>query len=209
MSSISISNGNNTVSGRLVLTNYGIRRVLERIANNDSFIPLSLIQIGIGDKMSTSYSSNTAYLRNEVAIFDVDPDNITVEGNICTISTDLSLSGGLAMQELGLYEIIGSHRYLFAYASGFSMITNENLSYNLLIKLALYIAFNDEHYSNYEVNIGNTNYAKQPDVTNLYNNLMNVQLDLERSIQSNAKEIGYNFQRAKSFNGTSSVHLNV
>ena len=187
-----IKSSTNEVTGKLVLTNYGLLRVLERIQNLDTFTPFNIAVIGIGNKISNSYDSSISALKNEVATFDVDSEYITVSGDTCTISCDLVMSSGITMRELGVYEVIRGKRYLFAYASGFSMVANENLSYDLVVDLSLRVAFKDTDYRKYDVSIGDIEYAYHPDVVNLYSALSNVQLDLERCIQANANKLGFN-----------------
>ena len=172
-----IKSSTNEVTGKLVLTNYGLLRVLERIQNLDTFTPFNIAVIGIGNKISNSYDSSISALKNEVATFDVDSEYITVSGDICTISCELVMSSGITMRELGVYEVIRGKRYLFAYASGFSMVANENLSYDLVVDLSLRVAFKDTDYRKYDVSIGDIEYAYHPDVVNLYSALSNVHCD--------------------------------
>lgn len=187
----------NEVAGTLVLTKYGMKRILERVENSDFYTPLNICKIGVGNKMVLSYDSSIQMLRNEVAVFDIKPEDIVLDENTCTIKSDLSITEGIAMQEIGIYEVIRGKRYLFAYASGFSMVANEDLSYTLVIDLALHISFKDVDYNKYKVSIGEVEYAHHPDVVGLYNDLSNVQLDLERCVQANSRELGLN--RAETF----------
>ena len=187
-----ISTSNSSVTGKLVMTTYGLKRILERIQNADTFTPFNLAKIGVGSKMVTTYDSSVTALRNEILTFDINPEDIIVNGNTCTIKCDLSIDDGVAMQELGIYEVIKGRRYLFAYASGFSMIVNESLSYTLVIDLALHLAFKDVDYPRYPVGVGEVEYAMHPDIMSMYNALSNVQLDLERCIQANANKLGFN-----------------
>ena len=58
-----IKSSTNEVTGKLVLTNYGLLRVLERIQNLDTFTPFNIAVIGIGNKISNSYDFSISALK--------------------------------------------------------------------------------------------------------------------------------------------------
>lgn len=192
MSNITISNGEDIVRGTLVLTEYGKQRMLQRLVNNSKFVPINITSVGIGDKMRKKYNSKVATMGNEKITHPIEQEMITVKNGVCTIKTELSLDDEIVMQEIGLFETVNRVRRLFAYASGFSMVKQDGLSYSLIIDLELREAFENEHYSKYDVKIGDSEYAKQPSINALYETLTDFQLDLERCIQANSLKLGYN-----------------
>lgn len=200
---VTLSNGTQTYSGTLVLTDYGQSRLLERInerySENDegvvegdgSFSPYNLNTIILGNKINNSYNSSITAMGEEGQVFTITDDNITVVGSTARINTELEISNNMTIQEIGVFELVNGSRRLFAYASGFSMIKNVELSYDLVIDLDLNLTYANSHYNEYEVILGGHDYALAPEVPNLQKTIMNVQLDLERCIEKNAKEIGY------------------
>lgn len=189
---VSLKTTNNEFTGKLVITKYGLRRILERIQNAFDYVPINIAQIGIGNKLTNSYDSSVTRLKNEIATFEVKPEDITITNDVCTIRSDVVITEGISMKEIGIYDVIRNQRYLFAYASGFNMVANEQLSYNLVIDLALKEMFQDIDYRRYGVSVGSVEPAYHSDIVDLYNCLSSVQLDLERCIQANSNKLGYN-----------------
>lgn len=179
-------------SGRIVITKYGRNRICQKIAEGADFVPFNLCKIVLGDKISYNYDGDSVTeMGNKTYEFDITDDNITMNGNIVRIETHLDIEGGMIMRELGVVEKIDGKEYLFAYASGFDMIKEESVSFTLVINLALSEYFENEHYRNYDVSLNTNKYALFPEVTKLYEMLSTFQLDFERCVEGNAKELGY------------------
>ena len=131
---VTLSNGTQTYSGTLILTDYGQSRLLERInerySENDegvvegdgSFSPYNLNTIILGNKINNSYNSSITAMGEEGQVFTITDDNITVVGSTARINTELEISNNMTIQEIGVFELVNGSRRLFAYASGFSMI---------------------------------------------------------------------------------------
>lgn len=187
-----ISNNNSVYSGSLVITDYGSRRLLEKITKGSSFTTINLKRIVVGDRPIKDYTPSISAMRSEVLSFDIERDNIFVEDNKLEIKTDLEVPGEVAFQEIGLFEYINNEYKLFAYASGFNVYKPTEISYSLTIKLSLKVVFENEHYSNYTVQLENPDYAKAADMSKLFRVLTDIEVDLEKCISMNAKELGYN-----------------
>lgn len=194
---VTIKSSNKTFTGTLILTNYGRSRILQRISEGENFTTFNFTSIGIGDKLSTSYTSDISELNNKVLSYDISDDNVRLSGNTAIIETDLDITGEVAIQEIGLYEKDGNSSKLFAYASGFSVIKSEKITYDLIIDLALNLTFEQEHYSRYDVKYDESEYALAPQLTNMFGTLTRFQLDFERCIETNSNELGLN--KAQSF----------
>lgn len=194
---VAIKGNNQNFSGRLILTNYGKARIVQRIALGESFTRFNFTDITIGDKLNNSYTSNIKVMGNETIKFDISDEDVIQNKNTVTIETNLNLEGEVIMQEVGLFETINGVRRLFAYASGFSMIKKESISYTLIIDLSLSLTFENEHYSRYNVAMNDAEYALAPNMNRLFVSLTEAQLDLERCIEINSRELGYN--KAQSF----------
>lgn len=192
------------VSGKLVITEFGHRRILQRIAEGESFETFNWTCIKIGDKLNTKYDSNISTLLSPTQTFEINKDNISQTEDTFTISAELEFEGGTVMHEIGLYEIYDGVPQLFAYASGFTLIKSKSISYSLTIRLALNIVFNNEHPDNYSVKLNNTNYTLESTVNDLKTGITRFQLDFERCIEMDARNIGYRkeqlaYERHKSF----------
>lgn len=184
--------GESIYSGVLVLTEYGQQRLLEKMSLGEGFTQYNLKYIVIGDKINTTYDPSINTMGNELMSFTLDEENISTEKNIFMIRATLDVSLSIIMQELGLFEELDGKKYLFAYASGFSLIKDSETSYDLEIQLGMNMTFENEHYKNYEVTLVDTAYAPVEIVPDLHKTLTNVQLDLERVIETNARILGYN-----------------
>lgn len=196
--SVKITLGEQVFSGNLILTAYGQSRVLQRlnemkdsILEDNKFTPFHINEIVLGNKINNSYTSNITLMGNEMLFFDITDDNITVDNGTARIRTELEIESEIAIQEIGLFENINGSRRMFAYASGFSMIKSTELSYNLIVDLEMNLTAVNVHYDNYEISLGEHEYALAPEVPNLWKTITDIQLDLERCIEKNAKEIGY------------------
>lgn len=197
MSNTVIIKGNNQYfSGKLVLTNYGKTRILQRIAQGSSFETFNFTNISLGDKINTMYNSNITVMGNEIATFSLSKEDISISKNTAIIKTKLDLEGEIIMQEIGLFETISNSKKLFAYASGFSMIKSHNVTYDLIIDLSLFLTFENEHYSKYSTSLDETEYALAPKMTSMFNTLTKSQLDLERCVEINTRALGYNKAQA-------------
>lgn len=197
------STSGKTYSGNLILTDYGQSRLLQRLSEkhisddngnispSGTFSPYNLNSIVLGSKINTAYPSNITSMGEETQAFNIDNNNISIEGNKAVIKTELEIDDNMVIQEIGIFEVVNNVRRLFAYASGFSMVKNVELSYSLVIDLNLSLSFENTHYSQFEVSLGDSNYALAPEVPDLEKIITNVHLDLERCIEKNAKEIGY------------------
>ena len=150
-------------SGNLVITNYGLGRIAEKIAKGETFNSFNLSRVAIGDKLNTKYNSSISEMGNPVKFFDIPRDEMNTAGNEFTIRTALNIDGGMVLQEIGLFEVTKGGTYLFAYASGFSMVKSESISYSLVINLALTASFENEHYNNYSVSLNESEYALIPE----------------------------------------------
>lgn len=178
-------------SGNLVITNYGLGRIAEKIAKGETFNSFNLSRVAIGDKLNTKYNSSISEMGNPVKFFDIPRDEMNTAGNEFTIRTALNIDGGMVLQEIGLFEVTKGGTYLFAYASGFSMIKSESISYSLVINLALTASFENEHYNNYSVSLNESEYALIPEVNKMFSALTEFQLDFERCVAANARTLGY------------------
>lgn len=197
------SSSGKTYTGTLILTDYGQGRLLQRVGedftlddNNEpvldgTFSPYNLNSIVLGSKINTAYPSSIAIMGEEAQAFEITSENISVDGATALINTELEISNNMVIQEIGIFETVDGVRRLFAYASGFSMVKNEDLSYSLVIDLDLMLTFTNSHYDQYEVSLGEAGYALSPVVPELEKCITNVHLDLERCIEKNAKVIGY------------------
>lgn len=188
---VTISSTTEKVSGKLILTAYGRKRILQRIAEGENFSSFNFTQIAVGDKQNQLYSANITELGNETASFPIADENVYLDNNTATIKTELDFSGNVIVQEIGLYENSGADRSLFAYASGFSLVKTKEVTYDLIVNLSLSLTFENEHYKNYSVKIDDSEYALQPKMKRMFTALTHSQMDLERSIDINARELGY------------------
>lgn len=199
----SISTQNNIYSGTLILTDYGKSRLSQRLAEplttledgsvipSGTFSPYNLNSLVLGSKINNAYTSAMTSMGEEAQEFPLTSDNITVVGNTARIRTELEITNNMVIQEIGIFEFVNNTRRLFAYASGFSMVKNESLSYNLVIDLELNLTFVNTHYDQFEVSLGDSAYALAPVVPEMGKIITNVHLDLERCIEKNAKALGY------------------
>lgn len=194
--SVTIKGNNEKFSGKLILTNYGKTRILQRIAEGTDFQSFNFTSIGLGSKMSKTYTADITKMNDEVMSFPISDENVTLSQNTATIETNLDIDTELTMQEIGLYETIDNKRKLFAYASGFSMVKTKKVTYDLIIDLSLSLTFQNEHYSKYDVVMDESEYALAPKMTNMFSSLTHFQLDFERCIELNARELGYNKAQA-------------
>lgn len=193
---VTIKGNNQNFSGRLILTNYGKARILQRIAQDSAFTGFNFTDIALGDKLNNNYISNIKIMGNETLRFEISDENVYQNKNMVTIETNLNLEGEVIMQEVGLFETIDGSRKLFAYASGFSMVKKESISYTLIIDLSLSLTFENEHYSRYDVMVDDAEYALAPDMNRLFVTLTESQMDLERCIEINSRELSYNKAQA-------------
>lgn len=194
---ITLKSGNKVFTGTLILTNYGRTRVLQRISEGENFDTFKFSSIGIGDKLTNNYTSDITELNNKVLSYEISDENVRLSGSTAIIETDLDITGEVAIQEIGLYEKISNESKLFAYASGFSVIKSEKITYDLIIDLALNLTFEQEHYNRYDVIYDESEYALAPQLTNMFGSLTRFQLDFERCIETNSNELGLN--KAQSF----------
>lgn len=178
--------------GKIVLTNYGRTRMLERVAYDANFVDFNFTSIGIGNKINTTYTADITKLGNEILSFPIDNSNVFYSDYVTTIKVNLDLEGEIRMQEIGLYETLNGVRKLFAYASGFSMVKSEKISYDLIIDLGLSFTFENESPSKYNIKLRDVNYALMPRVDKMHKTLFESHLDLERSIEINSRLLGYN-----------------
>lgn len=179
------------VSGKLILTNYGRKRVLQRIAEAEYFEPFNFTHVTVGDKQNQLYSANITELGNETGTFPISDENVSLKNNVATIKTELDFVGNVTVQEIGLYETINNEKNLFAYASGFSLVKTREVTYDLIVNLSLSLTFENEHYKNYSVKLDDSEYALQPKMKRMFSALTLSQMDLERSIDINSRELGY------------------
>ena len=193
---VTIKGNNQKFSGRLILTNYGKRRILQRIVEGVNFDGFNFTHIILGDKLNNTYNSSITALGNETLEFEISDENITQIKNTVTIETNLDLEGEVIMQEIGLFETIENRRFLFAYASGFSMVKKASISYDLVVDLSLSLTFENEHYSRFETILDDSEYALAPSMNRLFVTLTESQLDLERCIEINSRELSYNKAQA-------------
>lgn len=190
--SVTIKGNNQQFSGKLVLTNYGKTRILQRVVEGIDFTPFNFTSIVLGSKLNKVYNSNISAMGNEVVSFEISDKNVTLTDTTATIETNLDIEGEVTMQEIGLFETINNQKKLFAYASGFSMVKNKKISYDLVIDLSLSLTFQNEHYSRFNVTMDESEYALMPKITNMFAALTHFQLDFERCIEINSRELGYN-----------------
>lgn len=193
---VTIQGSNQTFSGELILTDYGRDRVLQRVAQDTSFEPFNLTEVVIGNRLNNAYNSSITAMGSEIQSFSISNDNISVVDNVCYIRCELDLEGEVTLQEIGVFETINSSRRLFAYASGFSMVKSANVTYDLIVRLELSMAFNNEHYSNYDVVLDDSEYALAPEIDNMWGAIGRFQLDLERCVEANTIKLGYNKAQA-------------
>lgn len=182
--------------GKIIFTNYGRTRMLERIAYDTNFVNFNFTSIGVGNKINTSYTPDITALGNEIMTFPIDDSNVYYSDYVATIKVNLDIEGEFRMQEIGLYETINGVRKLFAYASGFSMVKSEKISYDLIIDLGLSFTFENESPSKYNIKLRDVNYALMPRVDKMHKTLFQSQLDLERSVEINSRMLGYNTAQA-------------
>lgn len=194
--SVTITGNNEQFSGKLVLTNYGKTRILQRVAEDVNFTDFNFTSVGLGRKLNTTYNSNITVMGDEVISFPISDKNVTLKGNMALIETNLDIENELTMQEIGLYETINNERKLFAYASGFSMTKTKKVTYDLIIDLTLSLTFQNEHYNKYNVALDESEYALAPKINNMFSSLAHFQLDFERCVELNARELGYNKAQA-------------
>ena len=64
--SVTITGNNEQFSGKLVLTNYGKTRILQRVAEDVNFTDFNFTSIGLGRKLNTTYNSNITVIRGTV-----------------------------------------------------------------------------------------------------------------------------------------------
>lgn len=193
MSSINIiSNDSSIYSGKLTITNYGNKRLLEKITKDSLCTPINIVKIVIGNKSNKTYTPDITDMRSNVLEFGISKENFFLENNTLEIRTDLEVPGEVAFQEIGLFELINGEYKLFAYASGFNVYKPTEISYNLTIKMSLKLYFENEHYSKYGVVLDNPDYAKADDMSRLFQVLADIEINLEKCIALNAKELGYN-----------------
>lgn len=178
-------------SGKLVLTDYGHNRLLQKIAQGSYYNTLNLNEIGLGSKLNNSYDSHITEMGCLEHSFKIKQNQITCENNEFTIKTELDVAGEMNLREIGLYEYKDGEEHLFAYASGFDIAKSGNVSYSLVIHLSLSKGFENVHYNNYEVSLNDTEYALIPAVVNLFALLTDFQLDFEHCIARNARSLGY------------------
>lgn len=193
---VTIQGSNQTFSGELILTDYGRDRVLQRVAQDTSFEPFNLTEVVIGNRLNNAYNSSITAMGSEIQSFSISNDNISVVDNVCYIRCELDLEGEVTLQEIGVFETINNSRRLFAYASGFSMVKSANVTYDLIVRLELSMAFNNEHYSNYDVVLDDSEYALAPEIDNMWGAIGRFQLDLERCVEANTIKLGYNKAQA-------------
>lgn len=186
----------NEYNGKLIITEYGKERILERIADDANFTTFNFTEIVLGDKLNTNYTSFIEMMGNEVVSFPLNPEDIKVEGDTCYIHGNLEVAGEITIQEIGIFERVNNTRKLFAYASGFSMVKSEDVTYDLVIKLELAQRFEPTSYHNFDVALDTAEYALMPRITNMFAALGRFQLDFERCIESNTFETGYNKAQA-------------
>lgn len=193
---VTIQGSNQTFSGELILTDYGRDRVLQRVAQDTSFEPFNLTEVVIGNRLNNAYNSSIMAMGSEIQSFSISNDNISIVDNVCYIRCELDLEGEVTLQEIGVFETINNSRRLFAYASGFSMVKSANVTYDLIVRLELSMAFNNEHYSNYDVVLDDSEYALAPEIDNMWGAIGRFQLDLERCVEANTIKLGYNKAQA-------------
>lgn len=193
---VTIKGNNQSFTGRLILTNYGKARILQRIAEDINFTSFNFTSIILGDKLNNNYTSSISAMGNETLRFEISDKNITQSENTVTIETNLDLEGEVIMQEIGLFETIEDSEHLFAYASGFSMIKKDSISYDLIVDLSLSLTFENEHYSRFNTVLDDSEYALAPSMSRLFISLTESQLDLERCIEINSRELSYNKAQA-------------
>ena len=76
------------------------------------------------------------------------------------------------------------------------MVKSANVTYDLIVRLELSMAFNNEHYSNYDVVLDDSEYALAPEIDNMWGAIGRFQLDLERCVEANTIKLGYNKAQA-------------
>ena len=190
--SVTLKDNNQQFSGKLILTNYGKTRILQRIAEGPNFTSFNFTNVVLGSKLNKTYNSNISMMGDEVVSFEISAENVTLEGTTAIIKTSLDIEGEVTIQEIGLFETINNQRRLFAYASGFSMVKTRSITYDLIIDLSLSLTFQNEHYSRFNIAMDESEYALMPRITSMFSSLTNFQLDFERCIEINSRELGYN-----------------
>lgn len=193
---VTLKGNNQSYSGRLILTNYGRERILQRIAEGIEFDGFNFTSIILGDKLNNSYTPAISDVGNKTVKFEISDENVTQNKNTVTIETNLDLDGEFTIQEIGLYETIENKDYLFAYASGFSMIKGKTISYDLIIDLSLALTFENEHYSRFNTVLDDSEYALSPVMDRMFVSLTETHLDLERCVEINSRELSYNKAQA-------------
>ena len=193
---VTIKGDNQKFTGRLILTNYGKMRTLQRIAEGVNFTCFNFTSIALGDKLNNTYTSKISELGNETLKFPISNENVFQYKNTVTIETNLDLEGEVIMQEIGLFETIENEEHLFAYASGFSMVKKASISYDLVVDLSLSLSFENEHYSKFDTVLDDSEYALAPSMNRMFISLTEAQMDLERCIEINARELSYNKAQA-------------
>lgn len=193
---VTIKGDNQKFTGRLILTNYGKMRTLQRIAEGVNFTCFNFTSIALGDKLNNTYTSKISELGNETLKFPISNENVFQYKNTVTIETNLDLEGEVIMQEIGLFETIENEEHLFAYASGFSMVKKASISYDLVVDLSLSLSFENEHYSKFDAVLDDSEYALAPSMNRMFISLTEAQMDLERCIEINARELSYNKAQA-------------
>lgn len=185
---INSSNNKSQFTGKLVLTEYALKRVAEHIAKET---PINLKTILLGDKFRATYDSSVSEMGNVTQVTEIPDGGFSIVDNELTIKCTLDIVGGFTLQEIGICEVTDEGEFLFAYASGFSMTKEETVIYDLVINLSLSLLFKNEHYSKYNVILQIPEYVNKKEYLTMQQALTHFQLDFERCIERNARHLGY------------------
>ena len=181
------------ISKKLILTDYGRKRVLENITPKGySSAPFRLTHVCFGNKLNVSYDTSISDVGRIAKRVDITNDNIIVKDGVCEIVIDVDGNEG-NITEIGVYETLvsgGNISNLFAYVGGLQVQeVPKGLSFSLLLKIDLKMSFKEVEK---DIIVKNPEYAHASTLTNIYNDLSRVQIDLERCIQMNARRLGFN-----------------
>ena len=169
----------------LILTDYGRHRILESITGTRhpdlqvygqvAPVGFNLTHLCLSDTSNTDANTATDKLGHVIASIPLTDDVISQDGDTLIIIVDIDSKYNI--REIGLFETYNGSEHLFAYISGINIRkAPDNLSFKLTLNLNIRLSFADFDY----------------DMTNLYDSLTRVQLDMERCVQKNARLLSFN-----------------
>lgn len=185
----------------LILTDYGRHRILESITGTRhpdlqvygqvAPVGFNLTHLCLSDTSNTDANTATDKLGHVIASIPLTDDVISQDGDTLIIIVDIDSKYNI--REIGLFETYNGSEHLFAYISGINIRkAPDNLSFKLTLNLNIRLSFADFDYPEYEVVLAPENYSHSGDMTNLYDSLTRVQLDMERCVQKNARLLSFN-----------------